>query len=294
MDASIPSPFLVPFDGSWRIADASTAPAGKPEKKSRLREARKACTEQLYELQHRLYAGDRHSLLVIFQALDAAGKDGTIRAVMSGVNPAGCQVASFKRPSTEELDHDFMWRCWKELPRRGNIGIFNRSYYEEVLAVRVHPEYLRHQRVSVPEDLGQLWRERLESIRAFEQYLNRQGTIVVKFFLHVGLEEQARRFLKRIDDPERNWKFEANDVRERAHRAAYMEAFEDALNATSRPWAPWYCIPADHKPTMRLRVAELLVQTLQRVDPQYPEVTPEQRAELLSYRADLAAAAGET
>lgn len=293
MDASIPSPYLVPFDGSWRIDQASTRPEGKLQKKSKLRAARKACTEQLYELQHRLYAGDRHSLLVIFQALDAAGKDGTIKAVMSGVNPAGCQVASFKRPSTEELDHDFMWRCWKELPRRGNIGIFNRSYYEEVLAVRVHPEYLRYQRVSVPEDLGQLWAERLESIRAFERYLNRQGTIVVKFFLHVGLEEQARRFLKRIDDPERNWKFEANDVKERQHRAAYMEAFEDALNATSRPEAPWYCIPADHKPTMRLRVAELLVQTLERIDPQYPEVGAEERAELLSYRPQLAAAVGE-
>ena len=287
MNTYVDHPALVPFDGSFRIRKAATEPQGDIPKDKKLEREREACTERLAELQERLYAEDRRSLLVVFQALDAAGKDGTIRHVMSGVNPAGCQVSSFKSPSSEELDHDFLWRTWKELPRRGNIGIFNRSHYEEVLVVRAHPEYLEGQRVDVPKDLDTLWEERLESIHDMERHLARQGTVVVKFFLHVSMEEQARRFLKRIDDPDRNWKFQSGDVEERAHREAYMEAFEAALNGTSRPWAPWYCVPADDKDWMRLQVAKILVGTLERMDPQYPSVDAEERAHLLSYREAL-------
>lgn len=291
MDTALDNPYLVPFDGSFRIDAATTRPPeGIPDKRE-LKKIRKERTEQLGELQRRLYAGDRHAVLVIFQALDAAGKDGTIRAVMSGVNPAGCQVSSFQRPSVEELDHDFLWRTNRALPRRGNIGIFNRSYYEEVLVVRVHPQILASQRVRIPEDPDALWRWRFEAIRAHEEHLARQGTVVVKFFLHVSAQEQARRLLKRIEDPDRNWKFDNNDVAERQHRPAYLRAFEAALNATSRPQAPWYVIPADDKPWMRLQVADILVQTLERVNPRYPTVSERRRGELLSFRESLLAEA---
>ena len=287
METSVPSPFLVPFDGSFRVLDApTTPPRGAPGKRA-LKEALQHRILRLRDLQRRLYAEDRRSLLMVFQALDAAGKDGTVRAVMSGVNPAGCQVYSFRRPSSEELDHDFLWRTTKALPRRGNIGIFNRSYYEEVLVVRVHPGILQHQRVQVPEDLGALWEQRLAAIEAHEAHLARQGTTVVKFFLHVSADEQRRRLLKRIDDPDRNWKFEGGDVDERRHRPAYLSAFEAALNATSRPHAPWYALPADDKHFMRLQVADVLVRTLEHMDPQYPTVGHDRVAELQTFRQRL-------
>jgi PPK2 family polyphosphate:nucleotide phosphotransferase len=234
-----------------------------------------------------LYAQDRVSVLLVFQAMDAAGKDSTIRAVMSGINPAGCQVYSFKQPSREELDHDFLWRTTCRLPERGRIGIFNRSYYEEVLVVRVHPGYLDAQRLPHCEDLSSLWPERFEAIAAHELHLAQSGTLVLKFWLNVSREEQSRRFLSRIDEPSKNWKFSARDVDERQHWGAYMEAYEDALNATSRPWAPWYAIPADDKPYMRATVADLVVQNLERLGLSYPTLDPEALAELVEARARL-------
>jgi PPK2 family polyphosphate:nucleotide phosphotransferase len=220
--------------------------------------------------------------------MDAAGKDGTIRAVMSGINPAGCQVYSFKVPSAEELDHDFLWRTAVRLPERGRIGIFNRSYYEEVLVVRVHPELLDAQRLPQrPDDLAELWRQRHESIRAHERHLAESGTVIVKFWLNVSKEEQRERFLDRIEEPEKNWKFSARDVHERGFWDAYMQAYEDALNATSRPWAPWYAIPADSKSTMRMTVAEILVETLESLDLRYPKVGPEKWAAIEEMRTYL-------
>ena len=289
MHSAVDSPYLVPFDGSFQIKDARTRPPKDVPPKGKLRKQRVALTDSLRELQLKLYGGDRHSLLIIFQALDAAGKDGTIRAVMSGVNPAGCQVSSFQRPSKEELDHDFLWRTACRLPRRGNIGIFNRSYYEEVLVVRVHPDLLAAQRVRIPKDPDQIWDWRIKAIRDHEEHLARQGTVVVKFFLHVSADEQKNRLLKRIEDPDRNWKFDANDVSERKHRAAYLRAYEAALQSSSRPWAPWYAIPADNKPFMRVQVADILVRTLERINPAFPTVSDARRAELLSFRESLLA-----
>jgi PPK2 family polyphosphate:nucleotide phosphotransferase len=235
-------------------------------------------TERLSELQRRFYAHDRHSLLLVFQAMDAAGKDGTVRAVMSGVNPTGCQVFSFKQPSAEERDHDFLWRTSRCLPERGRIGIFNRSYYEEVLVVRVHPEYLQGQQLPEIDDLEMLWQHRYESIRDHERHLARNGTVILKFWLNVSHEEQRQRFLSRLDEPEKNWKFSAGDVRERGFWKQYMRAYETALSETSRPWAPWYAIPADNKPYMRARVSEIIVRTLESLDLRYPEVSAEERA----------------
>ena len=230
------------------------------------------------ELQDILYAHDHHSVLLIFQAMDAAGKDGTIRAVFSGINPAGCQVYSFKAPSTEELDHDFLWRTSRCLPERGRIGIFNRSYYEEVLVVRVHPEYLTAQNLPNHVDVKTIWSERFDSIRDHEHHLAKNGVLVLKFFLHVSKDEQRKRFLSRLDEPQKNWKFNAGDVQERAHFDAYMNAYQDALAATSRPWAPWYCIPADDKRYLRFQVAKILVESLQRLGLKYPEVTADEKA----------------
>lgn len=279
------SPYRVPYDASFRIARASTTPPrdvdGKKALKAQLREQ----VEGLAELQRKLYADDRYSLLLVFQAMDAAGKDGTIRAVMSGINPAGCQVHAFKRPSPEELDHDFMWRIYQRLPERGRIGIFNRSHYEEVLAVRVHPEFLVHQKL--PRVAKTVWSERLESIADFERHLARNGTVILKFFLNVSQDEQRRRLLARIDEPDSNWKFEGNDVHERAVWPKYMRAFQGALNATSHPFAPWYSIPADDKPFMRLTVAKIVRQTLEGLGLEYPKVSDETRAELGEFRAML-------
>ena len=223
-----------------------------------------------------LYAQDRWALLLIFQAMDAAGKDGTIKHVMSGVNPQGCQVFSFKQPSAEELDHDFLWRYVRRLPERGRIGIFNRSYYEEVLVVRVHPELLKRQKLP-PKLVGKrIWDERLADIAHFEHYLTRQGTIVLKFFLHVSREEQKKRFLERLDEPEKNWKFSAADVRERGFWDDYMHAYEEAIRATASKHAPWFVVPADNKWFTRLVVAAAIVEAVEVLDLAYPKVTREE------------------
>jgi len=283
-----PSPFLVPFDGSFRIADAATAPPdGAPNKKDN-EVALEKLVGRLDKLQRKLYAADRHALLLIFQAMDAAGKDGTMRAVLSGVNPAGFQVYAFKAPSPEELDHDFLWRVERALPERGRIGVFNRSHYEEVLVVRVNPQFLDAQRLPQrPDSLAELWEQRYESIRDAERHWARSGTVVLKFFLNVSKDEQRRRMLDRIDEPESNWKFEIGDLKVRAQWDEYMRAYEAALRATSRPWAPWYAIPADSKAFMRRAVADVIVGTMERMSLAFPAPSAEHRAELQKVRAAL-------
>ncbi|MDJ0973833.1 MAG: polyphosphate kinase 2 family protein [Planctomycetota bacterium] len=283
---AVPSPYLVPFDGTFRITDAPTAPPEKADDKKELKARLKDLSAEMRELQRRLYAEDEWALLLVFQAMDAAGKDGTIRHVLTGINPAGCQVSSFKKPSSEELEHDFLWRQTKRLPERGRIGVFNRSYYEEVLVVRVHPEILGYQRLPfVNKD--NVWTERYASIAHFEKHMARNGTAILKFFLNVSHEEQRRRFLSRIDEAEKNWKFSDADVKERGYWDDYMEAYEDALNATSRPHAPWYAIPADDKHFMRTTVAEIVADALKQIDPKYPVVSAERVAELEAMRASL-------
>jgi PPK2 family polyphosphate:nucleotide phosphotransferase len=253
-------------------------------------DARRRLEEQVdrtSELQDVLYAQDHYSLLLIFQAMDAAGKDGAIKHVMSGVNPVGCQVSSFKQPSPEELDHDFLWRTSLRLPERGRIGIFNRSYYEEVLVVRVHPEFLAHQRLPrlpVGRPGRAFWEQRFRSIRDHEAHLSRNGTVVIKFYLHVSKDEQRRRFLDRIGHPDKNWKFSLGDVRERAHWDEYMRAYEEAMAATSTVEAPWYVIPADDKKTTRLLVSSIVNGTLESLKLGYPRLTGARRRELASAR----------
>jgi PPK2 family polyphosphate:nucleotide phosphotransferase len=287
MFEAISNNYLVPFDHSFYVKNASTVPPdeapGKKEKKKRL----KGLIDELEDLQRMLYAQDKYALLLIFQALDAAGKDGTIRAVMTGVNPAGVQVFSFKVPTPEELDHDFLWRTTVRLPERGRIGIFNRSYYEEVLAVRVHPSFLENQRLPYAIDPDRIWEDRFESIREHEKHLARNGMVILKFWLNVSKEEQRQRFLDRIEEPEKNWKFSASDVEERDHWDQYIQAFEEALNATSRSWAPWYAIPADDKPYMRLCVAEIIVDTMKSLGLKYPSVGPDTLSELKKMRKIL-------
>lgn len=277
--------YRVPYDGSFRVADAQTV--GPGEAKDALKKRLEKANRKLDAMQRVLMARDRHAILLVFQAMDAAGKDSTIRAVMQGINPAGCQVFSFKKPSEYELDHDFLWRTSKRLPERGRIGIFNRSQYEEVLVVRVHPEYLKYQRLPRGLITDNVWDERLESIADQEKHLARNGTIVLKFWLNVSREEQKRRFLRRLDNPDKNWKFNAADVEERAHWDEYMQAYEDALNATSRPWAPWYAIPADDKPFMRTAVAETIVASLAQLNLEYPEATEKDRATFAAARTSL-------
>ncbi len=253
------------------------------------RDALQMGVECLAHLQDMLYAQDRWALLLIFQAMDAAGKDGAIKHVMSGVNPQGCQVASFKGPSAEDLDHDYLWRCIRHLPERGRIGIFNRSYYEEVLVVRVHPELLQKQKLP-PELIGKgIWKERLEDIRTFERYLSRNGVVVRKFFLHVSAKEQKKRFLERLDRPDKNWKFSANDARERRYWAGYMDAYEEAIQHTATDYAPWYVVPADNKWFTRVVVAAAVIDALASLDLEYPEVSPAQREDLGAARAALQA-----
>jgi PPK2 family polyphosphate:nucleotide phosphotransferase len=287
----VDSPYLVPFDGSFKIRKAATEPpAGAPSKQEN-NEALAGIVEKLAKVQGKLYADDRFALLLIFQAMDAAGKDGTIRAVMSGVNPQGCQVYAFKAPSAEELDHDFLWRIQRDLPERGRIGIFNRSHYEEVLVVRVNPGILEHQKLPRrPKDLGDLWEERYESIRDAEKHWARNGTVVLKFFLNVSQKEQHKRFLDRIVDPDDNWKFSAGDWKETQKWDEYMDAYQAALRATSTAWAPWYCIPADSKSFMRRTVAEIVVDTLKRLPLEYPQPTSEDRAAMDKIRRELEAA----
>jgi PPK2 family polyphosphate:nucleotide phosphotransferase len=254
------------------------------------REAEKATAASvrlLAEQQEKLYAQNTYAVLIILQALDAAGKDSTIKNVMSGVNPQGVRVTSFKVPSEEELDHDYLWRSCAALPNRGNIGIFNRSYYEEVLVVRVHPEYLERQQLPPVLNDQDIWNRRYQEINNFERYLVDNGIIVLKFFLNVSKEEQKRRFLQRVEEPDKNWKFSAADIRERAHWDEYMDAYEVMLNNTSTPYAPWYIIPADHKWFTRFAVVSAIHQTLDRLHLAYPEATREQKEELLTAKAEM-------
>ncbi len=241
---------------------------------------------ELDAAQELLYASDTHSVLLVFQAMDAAGKDGTIRHVMSGVNPQGCQVFSFKRPSAEELDHNFLWRHMKSLPERGRIGIFNRSYYEDVLVVKVHPEWLDQKLPAKPD--RKFWEHRYEDINNFEKHLVRNGTIVLKFFLHLSKQEQKNRFLERLTNPDKHWKFSAADLAERAHWKEYQQAFEDAFTATSTKWAPWHIIPADRKYVARALVADIVVDAISRLKLKYPEMTPEKMKALVAARKELA------
>jgi PPK2 family polyphosphate:nucleotide phosphotransferase len=242
---------------------------------------------KLADLQTRLYAQDRWSLLVVFQAMDAAGKDSTIKHVMSGINPQGCQVVAFKAPSSLELDHDFLWRCARELPERGRIGIFNRSHYEEVLVVRVHPNILAGQHLPPGLVRKDIWKERYESINDFERHLARNGTRILKFFLNVSKEEQRKRFLERLEVPEKNWKFAMGDVSERGLWKDYMRAYEDAISATSTGWAPWYVVPADRKWFTRLVVAQVIVSALEDLGLEYPQVDAERKKELAEARTAL-------
>ena len=268
------------------IAPSDTHPL-KPDDKARAKETVEMGIEALAELQDMLYAQDSWAVLLIFQAMDAAGKDGAIKHVMSGINPQGCQVASFKAPSAEELDHDYLWRCQRYLPERGRIGIFNRSYYEEVLAVRVHPEFLAKQKLP-PTLVGKkIWDHRFQDICAFERYLTRNGIAIRKFFLHVSHAEQERRFLERLDTPEKNWKFSAADIAERQHWQEYMAAYQDMIAATATPSAPWYVVPADHKWFTRAVVAGVVVDALASLDLHYPEVDKAKQAELSAARKVL-------
>ncbi|HOY58760.1 MAG TPA: polyphosphate kinase 2 family protein [Verrucomicrobiota bacterium] len=259
----------------------------KREDKSRVAEALEEGIQALAEFQDKLYAHNRWALLLIFQAMDAAGKDSAIKHVMSGVNPQGCQVASFKGPSAEELDHDYLWRCLQHLPNRGHIGIFNRSYYEETLVVRVHPELLETQRLPAKLVTKRIWEERFQDIRGFERYLTRNGIVVRKFFLHVSKEEQKRRFLERIEKPEKNWKFSSADVQERGFWREYMEAYEEMIRHTATPEAPWYVVPADHKWFTRAVVAAAVIETLASLELAYPEVDKEKRKELVAAKQAL-------
>jgi len=260
-----------------------------PEDKPLVKQALQVGVEALAALQDILYAQDKWSLLVIFQAMDAAGKDGAIKHVMSGINPQGCQVSSFKAPSAEDLDHDFLWRCQKHLPERGRIGIFNRSYYEEVLVVRVHEKILRSQKL--PEKLvtKDIWEERYKDIRNFEKYLHRNGTIVIKIFLNVSKDEQRKRFIERVDDPDKNWKFSAADARERGYWKDYMVAYDEMIKNTSTEDAPWYVIPADNKSYARIAVASAIIHALDQMELEYPKVSEEKIAELQEIKKALLA-----
>jgi len=284
-------PYRITDGSKFRLKDFDPADTGgyDEQHKERAQEALRNGIESLVRLQDMLYAQDRWALLAIFQAMDAAGKDGAIKHVMSGVNPAGCQVASFKVPSPQELDHDYLWRCQRELPERGRIGIFNRSYYEEVLVVRVHPDLLEKEKLA-PELLkGDVWERRYEDIRGFERHLARNGTAIVKFFLHVSRDEQRRRFLQRIGEPAKQWKFSAADIAERAKWKQYMQAYEDMIRATASEDAPWVVVPSDHKWFTRIVVAGAMVDALESLDLAYPSLTDAQQAELAKVKRALEA-----
>jgi PPK2 family polyphosphate:nucleotide phosphotransferase len=282
-------PFRVDKGKNFRLKDIdpSDTLALKNADKPRAKEALAAGVQALAELQDKLYAQDKWALLLIFQAMDAAGKDGAIKHVMSGVNPQGCQVFSFKAPSADDLDHDYLWRCMKVSPNRGHIGIFNRSYYEETLVVRVHPEFLAKQKIPAQLVTKRIWDERFEDIRNFEQYLSRNGIVVRKFFLHVSKKEQKRRFLERIENAEKNWKFSASDTAEREHWDEYMEAYEDVIRNTATKQSPWYVVPADNKWFTRLVVAAAVVEALSSLHLAYPEVGPDKLKELAAARKAL-------
>jgi len=257
--------------------------------KDEIKDTLTAGVELLSLQQDKLYAQDTYALLIIIQAMDAAGKDSTIKHVMSGVNPQGVQITSFKVPSEEELNHDYLWRNFIALPRRGNIGIFNRSYYEEVLVVKVHPDILAHQRIPKELITADMWKERYENINAFERHLTQNGTTIVKFFLNVSKEEQRRRFIDRLDEKNKNWKFSSHDVQERAHWKEYMRAYEEAIRATSTKWAPWYVIPADYKWFSRAAVSDVIVHTLGGMILQYPIVSAEETKSLAAAKKELLA-----
>ncbi len=277
-------PFRITSGAKFRLADIDPASTGRLDDKTGHKQALAEGIETLTKLQDKLYAQDQWAVLLIFQAMDAAGKDGAIKHVMSGVNPQGCQVYSFKSPSSEELDHDFLWRTSKNLPERGRIGIFNRSYYEEVLAVRVHEAFLAKQKLPKSQVTKDIWTNRFEDINNFEKYLFRNGILVRKFFLHVSKAEQKKRFLSRLDEPERNWKFSSADARERGYWDDYMKAYEDMIRHTSSAHAPWYVVPADNKWFTRLVVAGAVIEALDSLDLHYPVVTPAQEKDLKEAR----------
>ncbi|QPK63551.1 polyphosphate kinase 2 family protein [Methylomonas sp. LL1] len=277
---------LKDHETSWAQTDEFKA-AGKKMVKERANEILQKSVEELAECQQLLYADDRYALLMVFQAMDGAGKDGTIKHVMSGVNPQGCQVFSFKKPSAEELDHNFLWRYMKSLPERGRIGIFNRSYYEDVLVVKVHQDVLEQQKLPDGKHGKAFWEARYEDINAFERHLVRNGTIVLKFFLNVSKKEQKRRFMDRLERPEKNWKFSLADMKERGFWDDYTDAYEKAISATSTKWAPWYIVPADDKWAMRAIVADIVTSTLRDLELKFPEMNEEQRKLLEQARKSL-------
>jgi len=266
------------------LSDYDTAyTAGFSDKESAI-EKLKNDIEKLTKLQYKLYASNAYSVLIIFQAMDAAGKDGTIKHVMSGIDPQGCEVTSFKAPTYEELEHDFLWRCYKRLPEKGKIGIFNRSHYEEVLVTRVHPEFILNQKLpgikTIKDITDDFWQSRFKQINKFEKHLSENGTIIIKFFLHISKKEQKERFLKRIDDPEKNWKFSIADIHERAHWKEYQNAYEEAIQNTSTDYAPWYIIPADHKWFMRMATGNIIAGILSELDIKMPELNEKEKEDL--------------
>ena len=281
-------PFIVPPNSKISLSkDCDPGYLGKYQKKEDSVEKLQSDVERLAAYQDILYANNRYAVLIVFQALDAAGKDSTIKHVMSGINPQGCQVFSFKAPSDEELDHDYLWRSFRALPERGRIGIFNRSYYEEVLVARVHPEILAKQQLPEATPKEDIWKRRFEEINNFEQYLVNNGVIVLKFFLNVSKAEQKKRFLARINEPEKNWEFSANDAKERAFWNDYMNAYEEVFNHTSTDWAPWYIIPADHKWFTRLVVADIIANKLASLDLKYPVLMEEHKQQLITAKEML-------
>jgi PPK2 family polyphosphate:nucleotide phosphotransferase len=277
-------PYRIDNGKKFRLKDYDPGHTQGLDLKEEVDDVLKQDVERLNDLQQKLYAQDRWALLLIFQAMDSAGKDSAIRHVMSGVNPQGCQVSSFKEPSAEDLSHDYLWRASKQLPQRGHIGIFNRSYYEEVLVVRVHPPLLREERLPPQLVTKRIWKERFEDINAYERYLERNGTVVRKFFLHVSKEEQRRRFLGRLDDPDKNWKFSESDVREREHWDDYMHGYQDMIRHTAAPHAPWFVVPADHKWFTWMVVGAAIIDALESLKLSYPKVDAEKKKELESAR----------
>ena len=283
------SPYLIPDDGNFSVASAPTGPPATTQSSRDYKRKLNAIIKEMQALQPVLYAHGRHAVLLIFQAMDAAGKDSTVRAVMTGINPAGCQVYSFKKPSDRELAHDFLWRTYRCLPEKGHIGIFNRSYYEEVLVVRTHPEMLAYQNLPRHIDLETIWQERYESICDVEKHLARNGTVILKFWLNVSQNEQKRRFLRRINKKEKHWKWSPSDLQEREYWQDYMAAYEQMIRITSKPWAPWYVIPADDKPFMHYSVAKILKKSLQNLDLKYPAPDAATRKHLVQARTQLLA-----
>ena len=280
-------PFRIADGANFRLKDFNPAETLGLKSKEQAQKALERGVERLAELQGKLYAQDRWAVLLILQAMDAAGKDSTIKHVMSGVNPQGCQVHAFKAPSNEELQHDFLWRTSRALPERGQIGIFNRSYYEEVLVVRVHPELLESERVPAPLVSKEIWEQRYQDINGFERYLSQNGIVVLKFFLYLSRKEQKKRFLERLEDPEKNWKFSMSDAMERRHWDKYMRAYEDMIRNTSTKRAPWHVVPADHKWFSRMVVAQAIIDAMENLDLSFPKMDAEKRKELKNARLAL-------